>query len=93
LHGPAGVGVRSLVHQWYSQQGERFPDGALRVPLGDAVAGDEPLVAEALADVLAECMAVLRTCWSTGLVSSPGPGPDSHTLVSRSRAHADRKSA
>ncbi|GAB3453495.1 hypothetical protein [Actinophytocola sediminis] len=56
LYGPAGVGVRSLVHEWYARHLDGFPDGSLRVPLSDAVAGGggDALVAEALADVLAE---------------------------------------
>lgn len=49
LYGPAGVGVRSLVHEWYARQSEWFPDGSLRVPLGD-----DALVSEALGDALAD---------------------------------------
>lgn len=52
LHGSAGVGVRSLVHQWYAREAEWFTDGSVRVPLGDG--GGDALIAEALGDVLAE---------------------------------------
>ncbi|TCO61937.1 hypothetical protein [Actinocrispum wychmicini] len=54
LHGPAGVGVRSVVQEWYRRMAEWFSAGALRIPLGDAVSGGDALVSEALGDVLAD---------------------------------------
>ncbi|WP_027929060.1 hypothetical protein [Amycolatopsis thermoflava] len=54
LYGPAGVGVRSLVYEWYARQSAQFPDGAVRVPLSDVVSGGDAMAFEALGDVIAD---------------------------------------
>ncbi|HWE89661.1 MAG TPA: hypothetical protein VG317_09405 [Pseudonocardiaceae bacterium] len=35
LHGPPGIGVAAAVRKWYWDNKERFPDGGIRIPLGD----------------------------------------------------------
>ncbi|WP_424186804.1 hypothetical protein ACOBQX_02940 [Actinokineospora sp. G85] len=49
LHGPAGVGVRSVLRRYWVDNAGLFADGVLRVRFGEGQS-----VAEALADVLAD---------------------------------------
>ncbi|WP_156893004.1 hypothetical protein [Actinokineospora enzanensis] len=54
MHGPSGVGARSVVQKAYWADPARFPDGALRVRLGDAVDRNADPVGEALSGVLVD---------------------------------------
>ncbi|GAA2996918.1 hypothetical protein [Actinokineospora diospyrosa] len=54
LHGPPGVGLRSMVHKCFWDAPERFADGSVRVRLGDGVAGTPDPVGEALGDLLVD---------------------------------------